>query len=54
VPFVLHALLIAAIFVPYLVFMIGLGAYIYRTGSPRSDDPPDTSGEEPELVPWAA
>ena len=38
----MHVLLIAAIFVPYLTFMVGLGAYIYRTGHPRSDDPPDT------------
>jgi hypothetical protein len=32
-----HVLLIAAIFVPYLTFMIGLGAYIYRSGQPRNE-----------------
>ena len=53
-PFVLHGLLIAAIFVPYLVLMVTLAAYIYRTGHPRSDDPPDTSDEDPELTSVAA
>ena len=41
-----HALLIAAVFVPYIVLMVTLAAYIYRTGRPRSDDPPDAD-EEP-------
>jgi len=45
-----HALLIAAVFVPYMVLMVTLGAYIYRTGHPRSDDPPD-SGDERDLGP---
>jgi hypothetical protein len=31
-----HALLIAAIFVPYIVLMIGLGYYIWRSGQPRT------------------
>lgn len=29
-----HVLAIAAIFVPYLGLMVGLGAYIWRTGQP--------------------
>jgi hypothetical protein len=41
-----HTLLVAAVFVPYLVLMVILGAYIYRTGHPRSDDPPDADGDE--------
>ena len=45
-----HALLIAAVFVPYFVAMVTLGAYIYRTGHPRSDDPPDTDSGEPASV----
>ena len=50
-----HALLIAAIFVPYFVLMIGLGAYIARTGRPRTDDPPDTAGDPgPAVLPVAA
>jgi len=36
-----HVLLIAAIFVPYMAFMVGIGAYI--AGQVRQDDdPPDT------------
>lgn len=47
----MHALLIAAVFVPYMAFMITLGAYIWRTGQPRSDDPPDPGeGERPAIV----
>jgi len=42
----LHAFLIAAVFIPYMLFMVTLGAYIYRTGHPRSDDPPDTGEDE--------
>ena len=45
-----HCLLIAAVFVPYIVLMVILGAYIYRTGHPRSDDPPDSDGGERPLV----
>lgn len=41
-----HAWLIAAVFVPYLIFMVILGTYIYRTGRPRNDDPPDTREDE--------
>jgi hypothetical protein len=37
-----HTFLIAAIFVPYFVLMVALGVFIYRSGHPRSDDPPDT------------
>lgn len=48
---IMHALLIAAVFVPYMAFMITLGAYIWRTGQPRSDDPPDPGeGERPAIV----
>lgn len=49
----LHTLLIAAIFVPYIVIMVILGTYIYRSGRhPRTDDPPD-AGEDsrPHLLP---
>ena len=53
-PFVLHALVIAAIFVPYMVLMFSLIAYASRTGQHRSDDPPDTGDEEGELMPAAA
>lgn len=54
-----HTLLIAAVFVPYLVLMVGLGVYIYRTGEPRPrDDPPDTGEDDrdpgPATVPLAA
>ena len=54
-----HALVIAAVFVPYLVLMAGLGVYIWRTGRPRSDDPPDSGGEDdrdpgPAAVPLPA
>ena len=38
----LHSVLIAVVFVPYFTAMVTLGAYIYRTGHPRNDDPPDT------------
>ena len=45
-----HALLIAAVFVPYLILMVGLGAYIYRTGQPRSADRDQDDGEPPGPV----
>lgn len=38
-------MLSAVIFTVYLALMLGLGAYIYRTGHPRSDDPPDSDGD---------
>jgi hypothetical protein len=42
-----HTWLIAAVFVPYLTLMVGLGVYIWRTGQPRrSDDPPDTGEDD--------
>jgi hypothetical protein len=41
-----HVLLIAAIFVPYIVLMVGLGAYIWHTGRPRRDS--DKPGDTPE------
>ena len=50
----MHALLIAAIFVPYMALMVTLGAYIYRTGHPRSDDPPDAGGDDPAVLPATA
>ena len=53
-PFVLHAFLVAAIFTAYMTLMLTLGAYIYRTGHQRADDPPDSSDEDPELLPLAA
>lgn len=30
-----HVLLIAAIFIPYILLMTGLGYYIWRSGQPR-------------------
>ena len=52
----LHAFLIAAIFAAYMTLMLTLGAYIYRTGHPRADNPPDSSDEEGglALLPLAA
>jgi hypothetical protein len=41
-----HALLIAAIFVPYLTLMIGLGYYIYRSGQPCRDDTQPSDRED--------
>ena len=39
-----HALLIAAIFVPYMALMTGLGIYIWHTGQPGGTrDTSDTS-----------
>jgi len=40
-----HVWLIAAVFVPYLVLMVGLGWYIWRTGQPRAADT-SRGGEE--------
>jgi hypothetical protein len=45
----LHALLVAAIFIPYMTLMAGLGYYIWRTGQPRGRDH-DSSDEEGELA----
>jgi hypothetical protein len=39
-----HVLLIAAIFVPYIVLMVGLGYYIWHTGRPRRDS--DKPGDQ--------
>jgi hypothetical protein len=33
-----HTVLIAAIFIPYMVLMTTLGAYIWRTGQPCRQD----------------
>jgi hypothetical protein len=41
-----HALLVAAIFTAYMGSMAALIAYICRTGRGRSDEPPDTGGED--------
>ncbi len=54
-----HALLIAAIFVPYMGLMLTLAVYIYRTGQPRStvreDKPPDSDDDESDRdLPLAA
>ena len=43
-----HAFLIAAIFVPYMALMVGLGYYIYRTGRPADTSTPDTSPQDEE------
>jgi hypothetical protein len=52
-----HALLIAAIFIPYVALMIGLGAYICSTGRYRGSED-DQDGEEqdvdPAVLPLAA
>ena len=50
----MHALVIAAVFVPYMVLMVILGVYIYRTGHPREDKPPDTGDPGPAVLPEAA
>lgn len=42
-----HTLVIAAIFVPYMALMIGLGIYIHHTGQPR-DEPRSEEEEQPE------
>jgi hypothetical protein len=51
-----HALLIAAIFVPYMLLMIGLGAYIWHTGQPRSDreQPADDQDRDGDAGPMLA
>ena len=53
-----HTWLIAAVLVPYFLLMVTLGVYIYRTGQPRSDDPPDAGDEDrppvPSVLPLAA
>jgi hypothetical protein len=50
-----HALLIAAIFVPYILLMVGLGYYIYRTGQPRRPrDQDDAEDPGPVVLPMAA
>jgi hypothetical protein len=49
-----HNLLIAVIFVPYVVMMAALGVYIYRTSRPRDRDeaePPDSSDEKEDGLP---
>ena len=43
-----HAVLIAAIFVPYMALMVGLGYYIWRTGRPADTSTPDTSPQDEE------
>jgi hypothetical protein len=47
-----HTLLIAVIFIPYMVMMTSIGIYIYRTGPgrKRSDDdkPPDAGSDDQE------
>ena len=55
-----HILIIAAIFGSYLVLMVGLGYYIWRSGQPRDpgSDEKDDSGDERDpgagIVPAAA
>jgi hypothetical protein len=49
-----HAVLIAVIFVPYIVLMAGLGCYIWKTGQPAGiTDTTDTddAGEKDERDP---
>ena len=42
-----NALLIAAVFVPYLILMVTLGVYIYRTGRRRDRD--DNERDQTEM-----
>lgn len=42
-----HALLIAAIFVPYLILMVGLGCYIWKTGQPSRPGRPAADEDDP-------
>lgn len=53
-----HNLLVAAIFIPYVVMMAGLFAYICWTGQPRDrsdeDEPPDSGDEGRDDVLLAA
>ena len=46
-----HALLIGAIFIPYMGLMITLAVFIWRTGYPRdrSGDREDDGDREPDL-----
>ena len=46
-----HALLIAAIFIPYMGLMITLAVFIYRTGRPRdrSAGEDEDRDREPDL-----
>ena len=46
-----HAILIAAIFVPYMGLMITLAVFIYRTGHPRdrSIDEDEDRDRDPDL-----
>ena len=48
-----HALLIGAIFVPYMGLMITLAVFIYRTGRPRDrsagEDEDEDRDREPDL-----
>ena len=46
-----HALLIAAIFIPYMGLMITLAVFIYRTGHPRdrSIDEDEDRDRDPDL-----
>jgi hypothetical protein len=41
-----HALLIAAIFVPYLAMMITLGLYMWCQVRRHLNDPPDSADED--------
>ena len=52
-----HALLVAAIFIPYMLLMTGLGAYMWGQVRHhlRDEEPPDSSDEdEPDDVLLAA
>jgi hypothetical protein len=52
-----HAVVIAAIFGPYLILMITLGIYIWNSGRSRHDHDEDTEREAdpgPAVLPAAA
>lgn len=53
-PSVLHTLVIAAIFVSYMILMGGLIACACWPVREHRDGLPDTGDEEPELLPAAA
>ena len=46
-----HALLIAVIFVPYIVLMAGLGYYIWKTGQPAGTTDTTDTDEKDERDP---
>jgi hypothetical protein len=48
-----HAVVIAAIFIPYFLLMVTLGTYIWHTGHHRSEED-DSEGLKPAGLPATA